>query len=85
MTTDPSNGRLPYGNVSQHPRRKRYLDTEEARACRKYNAKNGWTAQAVHNQQWAQQQNTCRRVTRASQRLTVQGQPRVDDRQNYAD
>jgi hypothetical protein len=48
-----------------------YLDTEEACACRKYNAKNGWTAQAVHNQQWAQQQNTCRRVTRASQRLTV--------------
>jgi hypothetical protein len=62
-----------------------FLDTEEASACRKYNAKNGWTAQAVHNQQWAQQQNTCRRVTRASQRLTVQGQPRVDDRQNYAD
>jgi hypothetical protein len=48
-------------------------------------AKNGWTTQAVHNPQWAQQQNTCRRVTRASQRLAVQGQPRVDDRQNYAD
>src|SRR5271163_211962 len=36
------------------------------------NAKNGWTTQAVRNQQWAQQQNTCRRVTRASRRRACQ-------------
>jgi hypothetical protein len=62
-----------------------YLDTEEARAGRKYNAKNGWTAQAVHNLQRAHQQNTCRRVTRASQRLTCHGQPQVDHHQNFMD
>ncbi len=38
-------------------------------------AKNGWTTQAVHNPQWAQQQNTRRPVMCASHRRACQGRP----------
>jgi hypothetical protein len=74
MTTDPSNGRLPYGFCHTAAATKTLSSLLKKRAhAGNTNAKNGWTTQAVHNQQWAQQQNTCRRVTRASQQRAGYG------------
>jgi hypothetical protein len=62
-----------------------YLDTEEARACRKYKREERLDSASRSQSAMGAAAKYLRRVTRASQRLTVQGQPRVGHRQNYAD